>query len=106
MNCKEFERAIPDFIEKKLDFLTLGTFLEHMEQCKACSEELSIQFLVMEGMQSLEDGDVFDLKNDLRIQLLEARRKIKFHKVCLWVGVVLEALAAAAAVVVVVRILW
>ncbi len=77
-----------------------------MEQCRSCGEELSIQFLVMEGMQSLEDGDTFDLKNDLQKSLLEARHKIKFHKTCLLAGVALEALAAAAAIVAVVRILW
>ena len=46
MNCKEFEKNIPDFISGKLDFLTLQEFGEHMEKCPGCKEELVIQFLV------------------------------------------------------------
>ena len=56
MNCKEFEKNIPDFISGKLDFLTLQEFGEHMEKCPGCKEELVIQFLVTEGMQRLESA--------------------------------------------------
>ena len=54
MNCKEFEKNIPEFIAGKLDFLTLQEFGEHMQECPGCKEELVIQFLVTEGMQRLE----------------------------------------------------
>ncbi|MCM1325549.1 MAG: zf-HC2 domain-containing protein [Bacteroidales bacterium] len=93
MNCKEFEKEIPDFVNKKMDFLTLQKFHKHMENCEACKEELSIQFLVMEGMQSLEEGDVFDLQDVLSRHLGEARRKIRFHNGCLRLGFLLEIFA-------------
>lgn len=93
MNCKEFEKQIPDFINHKMDFLTLQEFSKHMEHCEVCKEELSIQFLVMEGMQSLEDGDVFDLQNALNKQLLEAKRKMRFHNIFLRAGFLLEVCA-------------
>ena len=48
MNCKEFEKNIPEFIAGKLDFLTLQEFGEHMQECPGCKEELVIQFLVTE----------------------------------------------------------
>ena len=67
MNCKEFEKNIPEFIAGKLDFLTLQEFGEHMQECPGCKEELVIQFLVTEGMQRLEDGDAFDLQRELEI---------------------------------------
>ena len=93
MNCKEFEKNIPDFISGKLDFLTLQEFGEHMEKCPGCKEELVIQFLVTEGMQRLEDGDAFDLQKELEVRLLEARRKMKFHMAFMKTGAVLEVLA-------------
>lgn len=105
MDCKEFEKRIPDFIKHKMDFLTLQKFNEHMEHCEICKEELSIQFLVMEGMQSLEEGDVFDLQNSLNRQLLEAKRKMRFHNSFLRVGFVLEVLAVIAVAGVVIWIL-
>ena len=79
MNCKEFEKNIPDFIAGKLDFQTLQEFGEHMRECPGCKEELVIQFLVTEGMQRLEDGDAFDLQ-------------VRFHMAFLKTGAVLEVL--------------
>ena len=92
MNCKEFEKNIPDFISGKLGFLTLQEFGEHMEKCPGCKEELVIQFLVTEGMQRLEDGDAFDLQKELEVRLLEAKRKMKFHMAFMKMGAVLEVL--------------
>ena len=92
MNCKEFEKNIPDFISGKLDFLALQEFGEHMEKCPGCKEELVIQFLVTEGMQRLEDGDAFDLQKELEVRLLEAKRKMKFHMAFMKMGAVLEVL--------------
>lgn len=90
MDCKEFERMIPDFIAQKLDFQTLIKFKAHMEHCADCKEELVIQFLVSEGMQRLEEGDAFDLQNELKERLEDAGRKIKFHSSFLVAGAVLE----------------
>lgn len=93
MTCKEFEKNIPNFIKRKLDFFTLQEFCEHMEDCENCGEELVIQFLVAEGMQRLEDGDAFDLQRELDARAAEAERKIRFHGAFLQVGLVLELLA-------------
>jgi len=90
MDCKEFERLIPLFIERKLDFQTSRKFLKHMDECPNCKEELVIQFLVTEGMQRLEEGDAFDLQNELEQQLVEVKRKIRFHEGFLRLGVFLE----------------
>ena len=79
MSCKQFEKLIPDFIAKKLDYPDLKRFYEHMEQCADCREELDIQFLVMQGIQRLEDGNAFDLQFELRQRLEETRRKIHIH---------------------------
>lgn len=92
MNCKEFEMLIPFFIERKLDFRLLKRFGEHMEGCPDCKEELEIQFLVRAGMKRLEEGDVFDLQNELEQRLEEAGRKVKTHYRFLKIGKVLEVL--------------
>lgn len=76
--CKEFEKLIPGFIGRKLDFPTLKRFYEHWERCGECREELSIQFLVAEGMQRLE----------------ETRRKISYNSAFLYIGSALEIVAS------------
>lgn len=76
MECKTFEKKIPDFLNKKMDYPTLKSFHEHMDHCESCKEELSIQFLVMDGLQRLEDGDAFDLQKELDSHMEESRRKV------------------------------
>lgn len=95
MTCKEFEKLIPAFLEQKLDFFTLKQFVGHMESCAECHEELVIQFLVTEGMQRLEEGDAFDLQNELEERLMEAQNRIKFHSLFLYVGAGVKTLAIA-----------
>lgn len=105
MDCKEFEKLIPDFLAHKLDFLTMAKFAKHMEKCSGCSEELEIQFLVAEGMLRLEEGDAFDLQSELETQIGEARRKVRFHMACMKLGVLLEIITMMAIVALVVYIL-
>ncbi len=95
MTCKEFEKLIPAFLEQKLDFLTLKKFIEHMESCDECHEELVIQFLVEGVVQRLEEGDAFDLQSELDRRLEDARKSVKYHSIFLYLGAGLETLAIA-----------
>ena len=90
MECKVFEKRIPDFINRKLDYVTLKSFVEHMESCPKCKEELTIQFLIEEGLVRLEEGSAFDLKEELRIRMEDASRKIRRHDCMVRIGAVFE----------------
>lgn len=90
MECKEFERLIPDFIADRLDYPTLRRFCEHMDYCGECREELTIQFLVTEGVQRLEDGNAFDLQKELEERILSAKQKIRFNRGIMRLGLLLE----------------
>ena len=105
MNCKEFERLIPDYIEKKLDYLTLKHFSDHMEHCPDCKEELVIQFLVTKGIERLEDGNAFDLQGELNQRMEEARRKVRLYGRISGIGLMLEILAVGICLGIVVYIL-
>ena len=93
MDCKEFERLIPDFIDRRMDYATLVKFNKHIESCEACKEELVIQFLVTEGIQRLEEGGTFDLQKELDLRLFETKKKIRFHSKFLRIGIVFEIVA-------------
>lgn len=93
MDCKTFERLIPEFIAEKMDFPTLKEFIGHMERCGECKEELVIQFLVAEGIQRLEDGNAFDLQAELEQRLEEARQRIRFNGGFMSFGLALEIIA-------------
>ena len=92
MDCKEFEKLIPDFIDQEMDFQDLNKFNEHMQKCPNCKEELVIQFLVTEGMQRLEEGDSFDLQKELDERLLKARKSVRRRNIFLYTIAFVESL--------------
>ncbi|WP_035766219.1 anti-sigma factor family protein [Butyrivibrio sp. NC2002] len=80
MNCKEFQRQITGFLNDELDVQSLEVFLDHVESCKNCREELTIQFLVETGTRRLEDGTTFNLKYELDNLMQNARQRLNFRK--------------------------
>lgn len=107
MDCKETNKRISDFLDNKLDSREVKGFMEHISHCGDCREELSIQFLVQEGMARLEDGNAFDLQTELDRLLENAERKMLL---CRWLqyfvyGVEVLAILAILAIIVLVIIL-
>ena len=102
MDCKDVMKMIPDFLNKDLKGRELKSFVEHMEKCK---EELSIQFLVQEGMARLEDGDIFDLQNEFDRVMEDARRKMQIGRLINYFVYGVEALAIITIVTIIVLII-
>ena len=46
MECKEVQKNIPAFLNDELTGKAAELFLNHIEECPECREELSIQYLV------------------------------------------------------------
>ena len=65
MDCKETERRISRFLANDLTGRELIQFIEHVESCESCKEELTIQYLSSEGIARLEEGKTFDLDREL-----------------------------------------
>ena len=98
MDCKEEEKLIPPFLQDDLYGKDLEDFIEHIETCPDCKEELSIQFLVAEGLERLEAGNNFNLQKALEIKLDNAWHQVKIRRgllgtlLCLVVAVAVEIL--------------
>lgn len=90
MNCKEAEKLIPLFIKDELNYRDLERFVDHIQGCSNCKEEMSIQYLIAEGMIRLEDGGAFDLNMELGSLLESSKSKIRFHKALQYLGIGLE----------------
>ena len=56
MNCQEAERLVTPYIHGELDEDTLEKFLEHIETCENCQEELEIYFTVDSGYPAVGFG--------------------------------------------------
>ena len=81
MDCKEVERNIPRFLRKECSAKEEIALLEHIIHCPECKEELSIQLLLTEGINRLENGESFDLNKELDKLLKEQANNKKKHKV-------------------------
>ncbi len=77
MNCKQTVKSIQGFINDELSTEELREFINHIENCSECKEELTIEVLVKEGTKHLETGNVFDLNKELDLRLKSADRKLK-----------------------------
>ena len=98
MTCKEAEKLIPLFLKDELDTDDLREFMEHVDKCEECTEELSIQFLVLEGMARLESGNVFDLQIELKTRMEEAGHILKLRESMQWLLYALEGLVGVAVI--------
>ena len=80
MDCKEAQKLIPAYLSEELDGKTEEAFLNHIEECAICKEELCIQYLVEEGTARLEDGSSFDLNRELESKIAELNDTIKANR--------------------------
>ncbi len=99
MNCNEAEKKIPSFLRDDLDSSSLEEFVEHIENCPECKEELSIQFLVVEGLERLEGGNNFNLQEELLMKLEDAEHRIGVHRMLWYILLCLEAAVVTAIIV-------
>lgn len=99
MDCKEVEKKIPSFLQEELCGSSLEEFMEHIKTCSECEEELTIQLLVTEGLEHLEEGNNFNLQNEFLQKMEDAEHRIKVHRALLYILFCLEAAVAAAIII-------
>lgn len=80
MDCKETQKHINEFLSDNLDDDITEEFMHHVTECKECMEELTIQYLVTEGLQRLETASAFDAQRELEEKLEAAMAKRKLHR--------------------------
>ncbi|MCR5503777.1 MAG: zf-HC2 domain-containing protein [Lachnospiraceae bacterium] len=80
MNCKRAVQLVPAFLKDELDTDDLRDFIEHVDTCEECREELTIEFLVKEGIIHLESGEVFDLGRELGARMKAANHRLRIRE--------------------------
>ncbi len=81
MTCLEAQSYITAFINDQLDMATLERFLEHVNHCSDCKEELEVYYTLLTAMKLLdEDKELANqfsqqLDNKLRLSAEKIRRK-------------------------------
>ena len=83
MNCSTAESMVNRYINRTLSVEELEDFLEHIEECSSCRDELETYFIVHEVVRQLkeEGGDsVLDFKELLELDIRKSRRYIRKRK--------------------------
>lgn len=86
MNCRIAEGMVNKYIDHTLPLNDLEDFLEHIEKCSSCYDELATYFIVHKAMQQLDEkreDSVLDFKELLEEDIRKSKRYIrkkKFHR--------------------------
>lgn len=74
MTCLEAEKMVNPYINNELSISELQDFMEHIENCENCREELEIYYMVDVGLKKLdEEQGTYDIVGDLKRHLEESR---------------------------------
>ena len=77
MNCQTAESMVNRYIEHDLSVDELENFLEHVENCPSCYDELETYFIVHAAMQQLDEkqeDSVLDFKELLEEDIRKSKR--------------------------------
>ena len=69
MDCRTFESKIPAYIAGQLNMEEMQDFLEHLDSCRECYDELEITYSVMQGIRQLDNEDGDTTAKDLELSL-------------------------------------
>lgn len=106
MDCKEFNGLIQDFLHDRLDEIKLTEFLEHIDECENCRDELRIQYLIYEGLERLETGATFDVDKDLSDLMDLQRKRLRTREGIKLAAIASEIITTAAFVIVLFVVLF
>lgn len=81
MNCRETQRMIRPFLKNKLSQQDRHEFIMHVRSCKECMDELSLEFIVTEGVNLLDEDSSIDLNEELNriLDLGNHRNHVRRH---------------------------
>lgn len=99
MDCRTAESMVYGYINHTLKTDELEVFLDHMEHCSSCYDELETYFIVNKVTQQLdeqEDGSILDFKGLLEQDMRRARREIRKRRGMQMAGGILTILISGA----------
>lgn len=79
MDCREAQSLIIPFIEGKLNDEQNTVFIDHVEHCSECYDELEVYFIALSGIRQL-DGDGSDYIQDISDFKAALKNYIEYKK--------------------------
>lgn len=78
MDCREAQALIVPFIEGKLNDEQNEKFIQHIENCSDCYDELEVYYIVMVGVKQLDEDEhiLVDFKGALKKYIASKKEAI------------------------------
>ena len=78
MDCREAQALIVPFIEGELTDEQTEAFIQHIENCTDCYDELEVYYIVMVGVKQLDEEEhmLVDFKGDLKKYISNKKEQI------------------------------
>lgn len=101
MDCRTAEGMVSHYLDHTLSPQNLEAFLNHIQYCPSCYEELETYFIVQKAMLQLDEDDhegALDFRSLLEEDLKHARRHVQNQRllrffaallICLLAGVLI-----------------
>lgn len=108
LDCRACGGMTNDFLEDRLDVKEASAFLEHIDECAACREELKTAYLISYALNYMDKGgsgaiDIDQLFEDMLKKSQQRCVRRKMTGAAIWIGVaVLSAVIAAFVIIVVI----
>ena len=81
MTCKEATQYIMPYINDEMTDKEVQRFLDHVEHCDDCYEELEVYYTLYAGLAQLDsDGNDFDMRNLLEKAIDVSKGRVRAHK--------------------------
>ena len=108
--CKDAERLVIPYIRHELDDEVVEEFLEHVDSCENCKEELEIYYTVEAGIRQLDsDAEHYNIKGDMEANIQSSKQRLynlRLLKICRYAVDTLMIVSMLIMIVLQTRIWW
>ena len=81
IDCKIIEKKIPQYLNNELSPYEMQVFLDHVKECPDCKEELTIRYMVSEGLTKAEQDNEYNLLHGLEEKMQSSYKKIRNYDI-------------------------
>lgn len=82
MKCSETEALMETYLDGGLDYKELEDFIDHIDSCDICKDDLEMRYIIKYGLSDEEDklkGN-YDFISHFKKNLEDAKQEIDDHK--------------------------
>ena len=106
MECRDFQKTVGPYLSENIDDSELNDFLNHVDQCESCREELELEYIINKGPEIIDSAESnYDITANFRNRLEDENHYIRFRKKFLILRYIMDTLSFWAVLVSVIKVI-